>query len=109
MGNKYRSLRNTERFVVNRDFDRAIREYRRLLETDGEDPAVLNTLGDLLLRNNRKDEAINNFRRVAEIYEESGFIAKAVAVCNKISKHQCHLSPKESFHQFLESRGFAQL
>jgi len=86
MQNKYKSLRNTEKFVANRDFNRAIREYKRLLETDGEDPAILNTLGDLLLRNNRKDEALGNFRRVAEIYEESGFIAKAIAVCNKIAK-----------------------
>jgi tetratricopeptide (TPR) repeat protein len=91
MQNKYRSLRNTEKFVANRDFDRAIREYKRLLQIEGEDPAILNTLGDLLLRDNRTQEAIENFRRVTEIYEESGFIAKAVAVCNKIAK----LNPTE--------------
>jgi len=86
MQNKYKSLRNTEKYVANRDFDRAIREYKRILETEGEDPAVLNTLGDLLLKNNRKEEAVTRFRRVAEIYEESGFIAKAIAVCNKIGR-----------------------
>lgn len=84
MQDKYETLRNAERMVLGRKLDQAIREYEKLLQSAGDDPGVLNTLGDLLLKDGRRDEALRRFRRVADIFVQGGYSAKAAAVCKKI-------------------------
>jgi tetratricopeptide (TPR) repeat protein len=86
MEDKFKVLRNAEKFVVNRQFDRAVAEYQNLVRTHGEDPSILNTLGDLLLRNGRRGEALDCFHRVAEIFVQSGFVAKGIAIYKKIDE-----------------------
>ncbi|GAB4236619.1 MAG: hypothetical protein Kow00109_10230 [Acidobacteriota bacterium] len=86
MQDKFQVLRFAEKFVVNRQFDKAIEEYRRIVETHGEDPAVLNTLGDLYLKTHRRQEALECFRRVAEIFSQGGFVSKAIAIYRKIAQ-----------------------
>jgi tetratricopeptide (TPR) repeat protein len=86
MEDKFAVIRNAERFVVAHQYDRAIGEYQKLLETFGEDPSVLNTMGDLLLRRGRKEEAVACFHRVADIFSQSGFSNKAVALYRKIAQ-----------------------
>ncbi|GAB4108225.1 MAG: hypothetical protein Kow001_04300 [Acidobacteriota bacterium] len=86
MEDKFAVIRNAERFVVAHQYDRAIAEYQKLLESFGEDPSVLNTMGDLLLRRGRKEEAVACFHRVADIFSESGFSNKAVALYRKIAQ-----------------------
>ncbi|HLV01155.1 MAG TPA: tetratricopeptide repeat protein, partial [Acidobacteriota bacterium] len=88
---KYKILRSAERHVINRNLNQAIREYERIAEQESEDPGILNTLGDLLLKDGRRDEALAHFRRVAEIYSQSGFLSKAIATCKKIH----HLDPRD--------------
>lgn len=84
MQDKYETLRNAERMVVGRKLGQAIREYEKLLQSAGDDPGILNTLGDLLLKDGRRDDALRRFRRVADIFVQGGYSAKAVAVCKKI-------------------------
>ncbi|MEJ2080255.1 MAG: tetratricopeptide repeat protein, partial [Acidobacteriota bacterium] len=86
MEDKFKILRNAERFVVNRQYDRAVTEYRKIVQTLGEDPSVLNTLGDLLLKTGRKEEALDSFRKVAEIFTQSGFVSKAIAIYRKVDQ-----------------------
>ncbi|MFZ0428072.1 MAG: tetratricopeptide repeat protein [Acidobacteriota bacterium] len=86
MEDKFKILRNAERFVVNRQYDRAVTEYRKIVETLGEDPSVLNTLGDLLLKTGKRDEALDSFRKVAEIFTQSGFVSKAIAIYRKVDE-----------------------
>ena len=86
MEDKFRILRNAERFVVNRQYDRAVTEYQKIVETLGEDPSVLNTLGDLLLKTGRREEAVESFRKVAEIFTQSGFVSKAIAIYRKVDQ-----------------------
>ncbi len=85
MEDKFKILRNAERFVVNRQFDRAIAEYQKLLQTH-EDPSVLNTMGDLCLRSGRRSEALDCFPRVAAIFVQSGFVAKGIAIYRKVEE-----------------------
>lgn len=89
---KYNILRNAEKHVINRNLSQAIREYERIVEQETEDPSILNTLGDLLLKDGRRDDALARFRRVAEIYGQSGFLSKAIAICKKIH----HLDPRDN-------------
>ncbi len=86
MEDKFAVIRNAERFVMARQYDRAIGEYQKLLEDFGEDPSVLNTLGDLLLRRGRREEAAACFHRVADIYSQTGFSGKAVALYRKMAQ-----------------------
>lgn len=86
MEDKFKILRNAELFVVNRQYDRAVTEYQKIVETLGEDPSVLNTLGDLLLKTGRREEALESFRRVAEIFTQSGFVSKAIAIYRKVDQ-----------------------
>ena len=81
---KYKVLRSAERYVYKGKYDNAIKEYRRLLEQEGDDPGVLNTFGDVLLKHGQREEALSTFLRVSDIYTESGFVTKAIAICKKV-------------------------
>lgn len=84
MLDKYNVLRNAEKLVLNQRYNHAIREYEKLLEREPEEPGLLNTVGDLLLKEERSEEAVAVFHRVAEIFTRSGFTVKAIAVYKKI-------------------------
>jgi tetratricopeptide (TPR) repeat protein len=84
MSKKYRALRDAEKYVVARRYSLAIREYQKILQGEPEEPAILNTVGDLLLKEARVDEAFHHFKQVAELYLRSGFLLKAIAVYKKI-------------------------
>lgn len=62
----------------------AIRDYCQMVENDPKDYITLNTLGDLYVRLNAKDEAIICFNRIAEHYNSQGFAHKAIAMYKKI-------------------------
>ncbi len=100
MEDKFRVLRNAEKYVVNGQFDRAVTEYRRIVEVHGEDPSVLNTLGDLLLKTNQREQALGCFLRVAEIFSQSGFISKAIAIYRKVE--QLNPSSREAVGKLAE-------
>lgn len=84
MREKYRVLRSAEKMVANRKYAQAIREYEKLVIQEADDPNLINTLGDLLLRQGRRDEAISRFARVAQIFDDKGYDAKALATRRKI-------------------------
>jgi tetratricopeptide (TPR) repeat protein len=77
-------LRAAERFLVRREYGKAVREYQKLLRLDPNDPRLLSTIGDTLLKQDQKDEALENFRRVVDVYLERGFSLKAIAMLGKI-------------------------
>lgn len=84
MSEKYKILRSAEKHVLSGKVASAIREYQKLLAKEPDEPTLLNTVGDLLLRNNSRDEALGYFSRAAEVYLRSGFLVKAIAVFKKI-------------------------
>jgi len=79
-------IRKAEKFELRGRWDRAIREYRKLLEDKSDDPRLLNRIGDLLSRTGEIDEALRLFRQVATYYEREGLLHKAVATNKKIHK-----------------------
>lgn len=84
MFEKFKILRNAERFILHRKTAHAIQEYEKLLKEDSEDPTLLNTIGDLLLKENQKDKALDYFHQVAEVYLRNGFVLRAIATYRKI-------------------------
>lgn len=84
--NKAKALRQAEKHVQQGKINAAIEDYAKIAEYDASDLTVVNTLGDLLVRAGRVEEAIVNFQKIAESYRENGFTLKAIAMFKKISK-----------------------
>ena len=64
----------------------AIAEYQKLLTENSVDLSVRSTLGDLYVRSNQKEKAIEEFQKIASHYEERGLYSQSIAVYNKINK-----------------------
>ena len=77
-------LKDAERHVLNGKLRQAISAYKKVIELDPNDVLILNTIGDLYLRQNKWVEANKYFLRVAETYVQNNFFLKAIAVYKKI-------------------------
>jgi len=80
------TLRQAEKLLRQGKVDQAIAEYVRLVEDQPADWNTANVLGDLYVRANHLDRAIEQFSRVAETLAGQGFLPKASAVYKKILK-----------------------
>lgn len=79
-------LQEAEKLAARGKLDAAVREYRRALEQGPADTTALNKLGDLLVRANRIDEAIDVYERIAEFFASDGFFLKGIAIYKKINR-----------------------
>ncbi len=79
-------LLEAEKLAARGKLDAAVREYRRALEQGPADTTTLNKLGDLLVRANRIDEAIDVYQRIAEHFASDGFFLKGIAIYKKINR-----------------------
>jgi tetratricopeptide (TPR) repeat protein len=70
--------------VRDQDWPNAIKEYRRLVELDQNNPNVHNELADLYLKTNQKNEAFDSFVQAIDEYTRVGLYNNAVAVCKKV-------------------------
>lgn len=64
----------------------AIAEYQKLLTENSVDLSVRSTLGDLYVRSNQKEKAIEEFQKIASHYEERGLYSQSMAVYKKINR-----------------------
>ena len=85
---KTKAMRNAEKYVAQGKIRSAIAEYRAVVGNDPRDIGTLNMLGDLLVKNSEKREAVSCYMLVAEHYAKQGFAQKAIAIYNKISRLQ---------------------
>ena len=83
---KAKAIRAAEKYLAQNKISSAVQEYLRVVEHDPEDITALNTLGDLYIRLDKKQEAVACFQRVAQHYRQQGFAPKAVAVYKKITR-----------------------
>lgn len=79
-------LEAAQKHLAKGNYDKAIVEYRRLVEADPSDIRTWLKIGDLYTRNGARREAIDTYARVAATYGSSGFSRKAVAVYKQILK-----------------------
>ena len=66
--------------------DKAIEEYRKLLEDNPKDLPLMNRIGDLCVQAKRTGEAIDIFKRLGISYERDGFTQKGIAVLKKATR-----------------------
>jgi len=88
--NKRKILESAQKHLQRGALDKALEDYRTLLKADPHDSNVLLKVGDLYLKQGKRDEAINAYLRVAQQFTRDGFDAKAVALYKQISR----LDPK---------------
>jgi tetratricopeptide (TPR) repeat protein len=84
--NKAKVLKSAEKYVIQGKISHAISEYQKLIKEDPTDLPLVNTLGDLYVRIGNVPEAIKCFTRLAESYDNGGFVVRAIAMYKKVSK-----------------------
>ncbi len=84
LGGRERVMQTAEKLVARGKISQAIREYRKLLRQNPDDANMLNRVGDLYARQDKVDEAVELFEKIAEGYGRDGFFVKAIAIYKKI-------------------------
>ena len=82
--NKDKILDAAKDFIGQGKFDKAIREYEKLLAADPKDMRVKLRIAELFAKRRQVPEAIKAYREVAGHYAQEGFYLKAVTVYKNI-------------------------
>src|SRR6185369_6493208 len=83
---KNKVIESATKLIAKGAFDKAVKEYQRVLELDPDDVRVLQKLAELFQKMNRKAEAADCFEKVAKTYSQQGFYLKAVALYKQVLK-----------------------
>lgn len=73
-------------FIAKKEFKKAIGLLRDRLSKQPKNPNMRMTLADTLLTDGQVEEAIKEYKDLASLYTEQGFIVKAIAVYKKVLK-----------------------
>jgi pilus assembly protein FimV len=76
--------KEAQKFAAKGQFDKAIAEWKKLIKESPHDANIFNTIGDLCLKKNSKPEAVDAYKRAADILAEDGFTSKAIALYKKV-------------------------
>ncbi|MGA9522749.1 MAG: tetratricopeptide repeat protein, partial [Myxococcaceae bacterium] len=83
---KNKILDAAAKLVAKGAYDKAIKEYSKVLDADPKDVRVLHKLGELYEKKNDTVQAATFFTRVADSYANDGFSMKAIALFKKVLK-----------------------
>ncbi len=104
--NKAKALEEAARLVSQRKLPQAIRQYLAIADQDPEDLSLLNTIGDLCVRDGNIPEALRQFYKLAEAYTREGFVLKSIAIYKKIAKLDAHsIDPLLKLAELYTSQG----
>jgi len=84
--NRTKTIEIAERYVQAGKLIDAISEYKKLLAGEAQDFNIRNIIGDLYVRLGKRDNAREEFQKIADYYEEKGLYPQAIAIYKKISK-----------------------
>lgn len=84
--NKSKVIATAQKFVQKAQYDKAIREYTKIVEEDPRDVRIWLKIGDLHAKKADTGKAVETYSKVAEFYSEQGFYLKSVAVYKQILK-----------------------
>ncbi len=83
---KDKLLESAQKFIAKGQLDRAIKDYEQIVALDSADIRYRQKLAELLVRANRKEEAIGEYDAIGRHYSEHAFYLKAIAVYKQIQK-----------------------
>lgn len=84
--NKKKLLESAQKNLLKGQFDRAVYEYRQLIQLDPSDLRHRQKVAEILAKANQKEEALKEYAALAKIYIESTHYLKAIAVYKQIQK-----------------------
>ncbi|HEY1866465.1 MAG TPA: tetratricopeptide repeat protein, partial [Candidatus Acidoferrales bacterium] len=90
--NKSKHVESAQKYLHQAKVAQAIAEYQTILKHEPKDQVTLMTVGDLYVRQGETFQALEYFERLAKIFLNDGFVAKAIAIYKKIAK----LAPEET-------------
>ena len=83
---KAKLLESAQKFILKGQLDRAIKDYEQVLAVDPGDIRQRQRLAELLVRINRKDDAVAEYETIGKHYADNLFYLKAIAVYKQIQK-----------------------
>ncbi len=81
---KRKTLETAQKYAQKGAYDKALKEYAKLLAADPRDTNVRLKIGDLHLKKGDRTKAIEAYSQVAQQFSKGGFDAKAVAIFKQI-------------------------
>ena len=102
--NRNKVLEAARKYQSRGQYDKAINQYRKLVEADKRDVRSLLKIGDLFVRKGDRGSAIETYQQVADHYAQQGFFLKAIAVFKQIlkldpSRLEAHVQLGEMYEQ----------
>jgi len=94
---KEKILDIAQKFILKGQAKKAIKEYLKLIEADPHDKRLHLKLGDLYLKDNDEDKAVEEYLKVARLYGEEDLNFRAISMYKKILS----INPKltEALHE----------
>ncbi len=83
---KNKIIEAAAKLVAKGAYDKAIKEYQKILDADPKEVRVLQKMGELYQKKNDNEQAALFFTKVAESYSTDGFFLKAVALYKQVLK-----------------------
>src|SRR3990170_6358518 len=77
-------IKEAQKFTAKGQYAKAITEWKKLVRESPNDANIFNTIGDLCLKKDSKDEAVDAYKKAADILAADGFSSKAIALYKKI-------------------------
>ena len=84
--NRNKVLDAARKYQSRGQYDKAIAQYKKLVDSDKRDVRSLLKIGDLYVRKGDRGSAIETYENVAGHYSQQGFFLKAIAVYKQILK-----------------------
>lgn len=79
-------IKEAEKLLEKGKLNAAVEQFQKALQQGPPDGVLLNRLGDLLLKANRVEEAVEAYQKAADAYAAQGFTNKAVAAEKKANR-----------------------
>src|SRR3954464_2654119 len=83
---KNKVIESAVKLIAKGSFEKAVKEYQRVLDVDPDDVRVLQKLAELYQKMGRKSDAADCFEKVARTYATQGFYLKSVALYKQVLK-----------------------
>lgn len=83
---KLKLLESAQKSIAKGQLDKAIKDYEQIVALDQTDVKQRQKLAELLVRVNRKEEAVAQYEIIAKHYSQGLFYLKAIAVHKQIQK-----------------------
>ncbi|MFH1945261.1 MAG: tetratricopeptide repeat protein [Acidobacteriota bacterium] len=102
-----RIFAQAKRLVKKGRYLEAAAEYKILLTGEEQDVSVKTIIGDLYIKAEKPDKAVEYFRDIADFYEQKGLYSKAIAIHRRINKYIPHDIPASAkLADLYRERGF---